>query len=235
MTEQKFNLVSQIQTSPPPGWEKEFQDALPEIKNVESALNKETRTIFPYQQNTFRVFYELPFDQVEVVLFGMDPYPNRHAVTGAPKAQGMAFSVASDDQMPASMRMIVKELMNNFPGFTPKGPGNLISWVKQGVLLLNAELTVAEGEPDSHKGWWSGFIIRILRALAAKRPGIIYVLWGARAQDSKLTKHIDSRGIQLTAAHPAAREGQFLGNGHFKKINMILMEKKKKPIYWEVL
>lgn len=176
-----------------------------------------TRTIYPRAEHIFRALNETPLDAVKVVILGQDPYhePNQ--------AQGLAFYVPPEVSAPPSLVNIGKEL-----GHVP----DLLRWARQGVLLLNATLTVAAHAPLSHqRRGWETFTDAVIRLVAAKRDSIVFLLWGANAQ--KKASFIDSsRHLVLTAPHPSPLSAYrgFFGCGHFGKANDYLKSHGLTPI-----
>ncbi len=190
----------------------------------------------PAPELIFNAFAKTPFDRVNAVILGQDPYHNPG------KAHGLAFSVPDGVTPPPSLANIYREL--EAEGFgraaAPRPPqrnGDLTRWAEQGVLLLNATLTVADGDSSaagSHQGrGWERFTDAVVRALAARRDGLVYFLWGAYAQ--KKAAFVDAtKNLVLKSAHPSplsARRG-FFGCGHFKACNEYLSAHGKEPIRW---
>lgn len=193
---------------------------------LDAFLEKEAndgKIIFPAGEDTFKAFDLTPLDEVRVVIIGQDPYSVKN------RATGLAFSVSDKSNIPPSLRNIFKELKYN------PSTGDLTSWAKQGVLLLNTILTVEEGQPLSHEGkGWETFTSNAIKLLNTSRKGIIFLAWGRRAQ--ALLDDIGLEGqIILRAAHPSplsARNG-FFGCDHFNKVNEILAERNEEPIIWK--
>ena len=189
----------------------------------------------PAPELIFNAFAKTPFDRVKAVILGQDPYHNPG------QAHGLAFSVPDGVTPPPSLVNIYREL--EAEGFgravAPRPPqnGDLTRWAEQGVLLLNATLTVADGDSSaagSHQGkGWERFTDAVVRALAARRDGLVYFLWGAYAQ--KKAAFVDAtKNLVLKSAHPSplsARRG-FFGCGHFKACNDYLVAHGKEPIAW---
>ena len=186
-----------------------------------------TTKVYPPPAQIFRAFDECPFDQVKVVIIGQDPYH------GPGQAHGLCFSVNEGVQLPPSLQNIFKEIASDIGAPVPKN-GDLTRWVKQGVLLLNATLTVRAGQAGSHQGkGWEKFTDAAIRALSDQREGIVFLLWGRYAQQKESL--IDtSKHLVLKTVHPSplsAYAGWF-GSKHFSKANAYLIEKKKEPIQW---
>jgi uracil-DNA glycosylase len=195
---------------------------------VKQAYQSNPNEIFPEANYIFRAFDLCPFDQVKVVILGQDPYPNRG------HAHGLCFSVEeSVTPIPKSLQNIFKELRND-TGKSVFVNGSLLPWAKQGVLLLNAVLTVEEGKPDSHAGQgWEQFTDAVIRALSAEKRGIVYLLWGAKAQQKEIFVDTISN-LVLKSVHPSPLSAfrGFFGSGHFSKTNAFLIRHGKAPINW---
>lgn len=195
---------------------------------VKSEYQKYPGQIFPKGNQIFRAFDACPLEKVEVVILGQDPYPTKG------HAHGLCFSVEPDVRpLPKSLINIYKELdQEGFP--TAGRNGDLIHWAEQGVLMLNAVLTVREGEPGSHAGkGWEMFTDAVISALNENRSGIVYMLWGSKAQQ-KASVVDPNKNLILTSPHPSplsAHRG-FFGCGHFRKANEYLVTQGKSPINW---
>jgi len=217
-------------------WKKVLQDEYekPYMKNLLSFLESEKsaeRTLYPESKNIFKAFEHTPFDKVKVVILGQDPYHGRN------QAHGLAFSVQKGVPLPPSLQNIFKELTAEFKDMNYPTHGNLSHWANQGVLLLNAALTVEANKPGSHQNQgWEIFTDKVIQSLSEKRSGIIFLLWGKYAQ-AKAGLIDQNKHHILTAAHPSpfsAYRG-FFGNGHFRKVNEILEREGKKGIDWQIL
>lgn len=186
--------------------------------------------VHPDRAHVFEAFNRTPVDRVRVVILGQDPYHNPG------QAHGLCFSVPAGTDLPPSLRNIYKELDAEYGGgFSGRG-GDLSHWADQGVLMLNATLTVADGADMalSHQGrGWEAFTDAAIRALAARRDGLVYMLWGAYAQ--KKASFVDAaRNLVLASAHPSplsARRG-FFGCNHFRLCNDYLAARGQTPIQW---
>lgn len=210
--------------------EREFSSEY--FQKIKDFLHKEAENgieIYPGRNNIFSAFNFTPFEKVKVVILGQDPYH------GAGQAQGLSFSVSEGMRLPPSLQNIFKELKSDL-GIEIKESGNLQAWAEQGVLLLNACLTVRAGEAGSHQGkGWETFTDRVIQILSAKRSGIIFMLWGnfAKAKESL----IDSKKhFVLKATHPSpfsAYQG-FFGCKHFSKANNILRNQGQQEINWQL-
>lgn len=183
--------------------------------------------IFPPIDQIFAAFQRCSFKQTKVVIIGQDPYH------GAGQAQGLSFSIPSSFPLPPSLRNIYKELFDDLRII--RNDGDLRSWADQGVLLLNAVLTVRSGEPNSHaKRGWEEFTQEVIQILNEEKENVVFVLWGAYAQ--KLGKYIDSqRHFIIQAAHPSplsANRGGFFKTKPFSKINEHLVGSGQESIDW---
>lgn len=202
-----------------------------------SALTKFVRdeyksaTVYPPPKFIFNAFELCPFDKVRVVILGQDPYH------GAGQAHGLCFSVPEIIAVPPSLQNIYKEIQSDL-GVSPPSKipsmGNLERWAEQGVLLLNATLTVRAGSPGSHqhKGW-EEFTDAVIRALSEQKEHVVFILWGKYAQDKGA--HIDTtKHLVLKAAHPSpfSAYNGFFGCKHFSKTNTYLQSHGEKPIHW---
>ena len=186
------------------------------------------KVIYPPGGAIFRAFDLTPVDQVKVVILGQDPYHNPG------QAMGLSFSVPDGVPAPPSLRNIFKEIEDDL-GVRMSGRPNLEKWARQGVLLLNAILTVRAGEPTSHGAiGWQQFTDAVISYLSAHREGIVFLLWGRFAQEKSAL--IDtSRHFVLTAAHPSPlARGAFFGCRHFSLANDILLKEGKTPIDWQL-
>lgn len=188
---------------------------------------KSKHTIYPKGDDIFNAFNLTPFDEVKVVIIGQDPYH------GKGQAHGLSFSVPEGIATPPSLKNIYKELKDDL-GIEYPGHGNLTHWAKQGVLLLNATLTVREKTAGSHQGkGWEQFTDSCIKAISDKKEGVIFLLWGNYAKRKgeiiDKTKH-----TVLVAAHPSpfSAHNGFLGCKHFSKANETLKKINKEPIKW---
>ena len=186
----------------------------------------ETTKCFPPKNQIFRAIKLTPFDEVKVVIIGQDPYHNDN------QANGLCFSVSDKVKAPPSLKNIFKELEDDLG--IKKTSNELEMWAKQGVLLLNATLTVRAHEANSHKDLgWEQFTDFIIKEISDKKENVVFVLWGAFAQ--KKAGLIDaSKHFIIQSAHPSpfsVHKG-FFGSRPFSKINQFLKEKGKEPINW---
>lgn len=242
MTDRQKQLLNSL----PPSWQKPLEDVCkkPEIDNLLKFLKEREKSgaiIYPAKQNIFAALKATPFDKVNVVIVGQDPYH------GPGQAHGLSFSVPAGIAIPPSLRNIFKELHSDIAIAKPAN-GTLTSWAKQGVLLLNAILTVEEGKPASHanKGW-EIFTDAIIEAVLKRKHPTVLLLWGAYAQKKvqNLHLHIDpavaySYGghgpaihLILKATHPSPLSiTGFLGCRHFSKANAFLKQHNLPEINW---
>ncbi len=184
------------------------------------------RIIYPPGSLIFNAFNSTPFEQVKVVILGQDPYHNPG------EAMGLSFSVPRGQRIPPSLQNIYKELQRDL-GIPPAAHGDLSSWAAQGVLLLNAMLTVEHNQPGSHqKIGWQDFTNEAIRQLSLQRSGLVFMLWGNFAR-SKASLIDASRHLILQAAHPSPFSVQgFLGCGHFSQANEWLQRQQLPPVAW---
>jgi len=186
-----------------------------------------TRLIFPPAPLIFNAFDQCPFDQVKVVIIGQDPYH------GDGQAHGLCFSVNDGVAFPPSLLNIFKEIERDLGKQAPKS-GNLIRWAQQGVLLLNATLTVQAHMAGSHQGkGWETFTDAVIRKLATEKDGLVFMLWGSYAQQKGA--FIDSnRHLVLKSVHPSPLSAYrgFIGCVHFSAANRYLKEHGKTEINW---
>ncbi len=214
-----------------PSWKKILKDefAKPyfeQLKNeVESAY--QNSTIYPAAQNIFEAFNLCPFETVKVVIIGQDPYHGQN------QAHGLSFSVPNNVKIPPSLKNIYKEIEADI-GTPISASGNLEHWAKQGVLLLNATLTVAEGQPGSHHHLgWETFTNAVIKKISTDKEHVVFLLWGKYA-GSKATLIDREKHLVLTAPHPSpfsAHTG-FFGCRHFSKTNEYLKAHRQTPITW---
>lgn len=184
-------------------------------------------TVYPPGPLIFNAFNHCPYQEVKVVIIGQDPYHNPG------QANGLAFSVADGVRVPPSLQNIYKEISNELDKPIPSS-GNLERWAEQGVLLLNATLTVRANQPGSHQNkGWEIFTDAVIRLVSEEKEHLVFILWGAYAQ-KKGSIINETKHLALKSAHPspfAANRG-FFGNNHFIKTNDYLKSKGKEPIDW---
>lgn len=183
--------------------------------------------VFPQGRNIFRAFDKCPFDRLKVVVIGQDPYH------GIGQANGLCFSVNEGIEFPPSLQNIFKEVHDDTGAPIPQS-GNLDRWAEQGVLLLNAVLTVRAHEAASHAGMgWERFTDAVVRAIADHKAGIVYMLWGSYAQ--KKASFVDpANNLILKTVHPSPLSAYrgFFGSRHFSQANSYLQSLGKTPINW---
>lgn len=188
---------------------------------------RERHTVYPPGTRIFAAFNATPFDKVRVVILGQDPYH------GPDQAHGLSFSVPEGVPPPPSLANIFVELQRDL-GIPRSRHGDLSSWARQGVLLLNATLTVRASTAGSHQGkGWERFTDAAIRGLSERHQGLIFLLWGRFAQQKASLIDADRHYI-LQAPHPSplsAHKG-FIGCGHFSRVNELLIAQGKPPIDW---
>ena len=195
------------------------------VQAVSSAYK--TGLVYPPAELIFNAFNLCPFTTVRVVILGQDPYH------GEGQAEGLSFSVPEEIKNPPSLRNIFKELESDL-GLTPKNSGNLEAWAKQGVLLLNATLTVLPGQPGSHQGLgWETFTDSVIAKVSNEKEHVVFILWGKFAEAKKSlideTKH-----LIIISPHPSpfsAHTG-FFGSRPFSRTNEYLRKHNLDPIQW---
>ncbi len=215
-----------------PLWDTALQEEFkaPYMQNLRSFLKQEKEAkkyIYPKSTNVFKAFEYTPLDKVKVVILGQDPYH------GPNQAHGLCFSVLPGVAIPPSLQNIYKELQADL-GIPPVNHGCLVSWAKQGVLLLNSVLTVERSLAASHQGkGWEIFTDKVISVLNQQPRPIAFILWGAYAQ--KKGQVIDAnKHLVIKTAHPSplsAHRG-FLGSRPFSQINAFLQEQGQSPIDW---
>lgn len=186
-----------------------------------------THTVFPPAKLIFNAFDQCPFDQLKVVILGQDPYH------GPGQAHGLCFSVNDGVVFPPSLRNIFKELNGDLNKPIPTS-GNLTEWARQGVLLLNATLTVRAHEAGSHqKKGWEEFTDAVIHRINEEKEHVVFILWGSYA--IRKGEFIDrNKHLVLTSVHPSPLSASrgFFGNKHFSKTNDFLVAHQQKPIIW---
>lgn len=183
--------------------------------------------VFPAGRNIFRAFDKCPFDRLKVVIIGQDPYH------GVGQANGLCFSVDDGVQYPPSLQNIFKEIHDDIGSPIPSS-GNLDRWAEQGVLLLNAVLTVRAHQAASHAGrGWEQFTDAVVRTIAQRKEGVVYMLWGNYAQRKGQIADPE-RNLILKSVHPSPLSVYrgFFGCKHFSKANDYLILQGKEPIVW---
>lgn len=218
-----------------PGWKQALKQEFskPYFQQVVTFLKTEklqNKVIYPPGSLIFNAFDQTPFDKVKVVLLGQDPYH------GPGQAHGLCFSVADGVQPPPSLINIYKEIETDIGvGMSPRY-GNLTKWAQQGVLLLNAFLTVRANEPASHsKIGWEEFTNAVIKKISDDKRGVVFLLWGKFAQEKQVLID-ETRHYVLKAAHPSpfSADKGFFGCRHFSKTNTLLMQQGLEPIDWKL-
>ncbi|MEP6926291.1 MAG: uracil-DNA glycosylase [Ginsengibacter sp.] len=202
-----------------------FQQIVSFLKTEKSS----GKIVYPPGPLIFNAFNKTPFPKVKVVLLGQDPYHNKG------QAHGLSFSIPNGVGKPPSLTNIFKELENDL-GITPAQNGNLEKWAMQGVLLLNASLTVRQNEPGSHsKIGWLQFTDSVISKISKQKEGAIFLLWGKFAQD-KQSLIDETKHFVLKAAHPSpfSADKGFFGCRHFSKTNEFLAAHNNEPIDWKL-
>lgn len=220
--------------------EKSWHEALkseiskPYIRDLKEFLDKERKSgaqIFPPEEEVFNAFKQTPYNKVKVVLMGQDPYH------GMGQAHGLCFSVQKGISLPPSLKNIYKEMEQDL-GIPHANHGCLLNWSKQGVLMLNATLTVRKGEPKSHFGrGWEAFTDEVIRNLCKRKEPLVFILWGKSAKDKceNILNTMKHPHAVLTSAHPSPYSAtNFFGCRHFSKTNELLKGWGKPPINWSL-
>ena len=206
-------------------FEKPYFGELVRILHEEKASGQ---TIYPPGSRIFKAFELCPLDKVKVVILGQDPYH------GYGQAMGLCFSVPEGVPAPPSLKNIFKEIGSDL-GIPMSGSPDLEPWARQGVLLLNAVLTVRAGQPASHSGiGWQTFTDAVIKTVSDRCDGVVFLLWGNYAR-SKAPLVDRSRHHVLEAAHPSPlARGALFGCRHFSRTNEILLREGKEPINWQL-
>ena len=212
-------------------WKHKLQEEFdkPYFENLIAFVKNEyaTQTIYPPGRLIFNAFDQCPFDQVKVVIIGQDPYHEPG------QAHGLCFSVNEGIPFPPSLRNIFKEIADDFGIPVPQN-GNLERWASQGVLLLNATLTVRAHTAGSHQNkGWETFTDAAIHKLAEEKEGLVFILWGSYAQRKgefiNASKHLVLRSVHPS---PLSAHRGFFGNKHFSKTNEYLIQTGQTPINW---
>jgi len=213
-------------------WKKALKEefTLPYFETLRESIRKaylSLTPVYPPPKFLFHAFELCPFDSVKVVIIGQDPYH------GHGQAHGLCFSVPNDVKIPPSLQNIYKEIHSDL-GTQIDESGNLERWARQGVLLLNATLTVEAGKPASHQGYgWEQFTDAVIKKISDDKEHVVFLLWGKYAQD-KGTIINSKKHLVLKAAHPSpfSAYSGFFGCKHFSKTNEYLLSNKITPIDW---
>ncbi|CCB87940.1 uracil-DNA glycosylase [Simkania negevensis] len=216
------------------GWHQALDEELkkPYIQALKTFLSEEKKrgiTVYPPEPYVFNAFRQTPFDQVKVVIMGQDPYHGAH------QAHGLCFSVQHGINPPPSLKNIYREMQDDL-GIPPAHHGNLEKWAKQGVLMLNATLTVQAGNPKSHYGrGWETFTDAVIWRLCQRQDPLVFILWGKSAKEKceNILSQTNHPHVVLKAAHPSPYSAtEFFGCRHFSKTNEYLKKWGKTPIDW---
>nr|WP_309642567.1 uracil-DNA glycosylase [Flavobacterium sp.] len=217
----------------PSDWQTVLSDEIkkPYFEELLHAVENEYQTTicYPPKDLIFAAFEQCSFEQLKVVIIGQDPYH------GAKEANGLCFSVNDGITIPPSLRNIFREINADFDTIFIPNSGNLEHWAKEGVLLLNASLTVRKDQPNSHKHLdWQIFTDAVIQKISDQKKQIVFLLWGSFAQ-KKGAKINRDKHLVLTSGHPSpmsANQGKWFGNKHFSQVNDYLKSIHKKPIEW---
>ena len=190
--------------------------------------NYNNNTCFPEKRNIFSAFNHCSFEKLKVVIIGQDPY---HGIN---QANGLSFSVNSNEKLPPSLKNIFLEINNDLKT-TIRTNGDLADWANQGVLLLNSILSVERGKPGSHsKLGWETFTNQVIKIIAKSKKNVVFMLWGGYAK-KKEKLIFENNHLILKSGHPSplsANRGYWFGNKHFSKCNCFLEKKDIEPIEW---
>jgi len=207
------------------------KDYMLKLKQFLQEEKQAGKTIYPKNADIFNAFTQTPFTDVKVVILGQDPYH------GPNQAHGLSFSVQKGVQVPPSLQNIYKELATDIHDFIIPKTGDLTEWAQQGVLLLNATLTVQAANAGSHqKRGWERFTDMVIKTISDQKTGVVFILWGNYAQ-SKSVLIDDSKHLVIKSTHPsplAVSRGGFFGSKPFSKTNTYLEQQGKKPINWQI-
>ena len=212
-------------------WNQFIQDEFdkPYFKQLSAFVNSAytNKTIYPPKDKVFQAFNLCPPASLKVVIIGQDPYHQ------ALQANGLCFSVNDGIKIPPSLQNVFKELEQDIPGFVPPKSGNLEHWAREGILLLNAILTVEAAQPGSHKdAGWQYFTDAVIQKISDSKEHIVFLLWGNFAI-SKAELINSEKHLVLKAAHPSPlARGAFFGNKHFSKTNAYLQSHGIQPVNW---
>jgi len=229
-----------------PSWatvlDSEFSaDYFRDIRQFLQTEIEQKKSIYPYPKHILSAFDFCPFDAVKVVILGQDPYHSHEILDGkiSPHAHGLSFSIPSENKkVPPSLQNIYKELRDDLgaENFSIPTHGNLSHWAHQGVLLLNASLTVEAHTPNSHASiGWHRFTDAVIQKISAEKTGVVFLLWGNFARSKKAL--IDTeKHLVLEAPHPSpfSAHSGFFGCRHFSSTNEYLVQNGQKPIKWGV-
>jgi len=216
-----------------PSWQAILSDEIekPYFHELMQTVDQEYKNTvcFPPKELIFSAFNNCSFENIKVVIIGQDPYH------GDGEANGLAFSVNDSVRIPPSLRNIFREINSDLDSIFMPSSGNLEFWAKQGVLLLNASLTVRKDNPNSHKHLkWNLFTDAVIQKISEEKENVVFMLWGSFAQ-KKGAKINRGNHLVLESGHPSpmsANQGKWFGNKHFSKTNEYLKSKGKAEIEW---
>jgi uracil-DNA glycosylase len=216
-----------------PSWQSILSNEIkkPYFSDLMKSVDEEYQNhiCFPPKDLIFAAFDYCSFQDLKVVIIGQDPYH------GTNEANGLCFSVNDGIKIPPSLRNIFREMNDDLGTIFFPNSGNLEHWAKQGILLLNASLTVRKDSPNSHKHLdWSIFTDAVIQKISEQKENVVFLLWGSFAQ-KKGSKIDRTKHLVLESGHPSpmsANQGKWFGNRHFSKINLYLSDKGIRPIDW---
>jgi len=228
-----WNSIYGMQISLPSSWQNFLGEELqqPYYHELLQAVDEEYQkhTCYPVKENIFAAFEACSPDELKVVIIGQDPYH------GEGEANGLCFSVNDSVKIPPSLRNIYREIATDLDLIFLPNSGNLSSWAHQGILLLNASLTVRKDQPNSHKHLaWSVFTNAVIQKISEQKEHVVFLLWGSFAQQKGI-KIDREKHFVLTSGHPSpmsANQGKWFGNKHFSKTNTYLKSVGKTEINW---
>ena len=206
-----------------------FEELVARVKSEYS-----TSKVYPAPANIFRAFDLVPFDSVNVVILGQDPYHTPNV------ADGLAFSTPNSNRVPPSLMNIYKEIASEYPEtkYEFSNKPDLTRWAEQGILLLNTSLTVRESEANSHSKYgWDKFTDKVIETIAKQKNNVVFILWGGNARKKKLIIEpylLTNNHLILESAHPSplSAHNGFFGNNHFRLCNEFLVVNSLTPIKW---
>ena len=232
-------MIEVVNHATPEGWKGVFEKSKDNLEFISERLEEDQAQNgkwLPLRRDLFKAFEVTPLDNVKVVILGQDPY-HQLQPGGLPVAMGMSFSVRKGEKVPGSLCNMYTEIGASIEGFQRPNHGDLTGWAKQGVLLLNASLTVRTGDPGSHLKYelWHSFLQHVINAINERHKDVIYLLLGKEAQG--YAKMIGTKPIMIQTSHPSGLSVNrgFFGSGVFKRINDILKYQEKEPIDWSSL
>lgn len=235
-----LSLYEIIMTRHPPSWSKFFSTVQREVQHACTKINEHSnvsgKAIYPIVPKVLSAFWMTPLFMLKAVIIGQDPYPSL-AKGGMPNAVGASFSSERHHEIPKSLQTIYGELENSVEGWTHPHHPDLSCWGRQGVLLLNAALTVEANNPKSHVGFWTPFAEKLMDFINVECNNVVFLLWGKEAQKTAGIIY-ESKHKKLTAYHPSPeaenRGYMFKGCDHFNQANVYLVEKGIHPIDWRI-